>query len=97
MLGELSRRSGCFAAIVFRDSSLTAGKKGTWNYTVRTDSALSGGPSQVAKHSNDKQRFYLPLRVAFDNVIANSNIIPNEYVFTTISEATQDDNVRKPY
>jgi ATP-binding cassette subfamily A (ABC1) protein 3 len=35
--------------------------------------------------------------VAFGNVIANSNIIPNEYVFTTISQPTQDDNVRKPW
>ena len=34
-----------------------------------------------------------PLRVALDNAIANSSIIPNEYV----SQGMQDDNVRKPY
>jgi hypothetical protein len=43
------------------------------------------------------KRVYLPLRVALGNAIAKSSIIPNEYVFPTISQAAQDGNVQKPY
>lgn len=43
------------------------------------------------------KRIYLPLQVALHNTIAKPSIIPNEYVFSTISQAAQDGNVQKPY
>ncbi|KAK9427506.1 hypothetical protein V1505DRAFT_379941 [Lipomyces doorenjongii] len=89
--------SDCFAAVVFNDSPLTTGNSGIWNYTIRTDSALDGSTFHVNQQNNDQQRVILPLQVAIDNAITNSSIIPNEYMFTTISQSTASDNVRKLY
>lgn len=89
--------SDCFAAVVFNDSPLTIGKSGIWNYTIRTDSKLSGGSFFANTHSTDEQRVNLPWQVAIDNAITNSSIIPNEYLYTSISQATQNDDIRKTY
>jgi ATP-binding cassette subfamily A (ABC1) protein 3 len=89
--------SDCFAAVVFNDSPLTVGKNSIWNYTIRTDSALSGGSFSASYHNNDPERVNLPFQVAIDNAITNSTIIPNEYLYTSISQATQDNDIRKTY
>jgi hypothetical protein len=96
---SLRGRSDCFAAVVFNDSPLTtgAGKRGVWNYTIRTDSGLNGATWSSNSHMNDQERVYLPWQVAIDNAIANSTIVPNEYLFSSISKATHDNNVRKKY
>jgi ATP-binding cassette, subfamily A (ABC1), member 3 len=94
---SLSGNSGCFAAVVFNDSPLTIGKSGIWNNTIRTDSALSGGAFYANQHNNDSERIYHPLQVTVDNAITNSSIIPSEYTFGLISQATQNDNTRKVY
>ncbi|KAE9373139.1 ABC transporter [Stipitochalara longipes BDJ] len=94
---SLQGLSDCFAAVVFNDSPLTFGKNKIWNYTIRTDSALSGGNFFASQHSSDEQTVNLPLQVAIDNAITNSSIVPNEYMYTSISQSTQDDNTRKAY
>ena len=94
---SLSGVSECFAALVFNDSPATVRGNGIWNYTVRTDENLSGGTFFASSHSNDQERVYLPLQVAVDNAITNSTIIPNEFLFSSISQATQNDNVRSAY
>ena len=94
---SLNGVSNCFAALVFNDSPATAGGNGIWNYTVRTDESRGGGTFFASSHSNDQERVYLPLQVAVDNAITNSTIIPNEFLFSSISQATQDDNVRSAY
>lgn len=94
---SLQGLSDCFAAVVFNDSPLTKGKNGIWNYTIRTDSALSGGKFFANRHDSDEQHINLPFQVAIDNAITNSSIIPNEYMYTSISQRTQDDDIRKTY
>jgi hypothetical protein len=89
--------SDCFAAVIFNDSPLTVGKNSIWNYTIRTDSNLNGNSFFANSHENDQERVYLPLQVAIDNAITNSSIIPNEYLFSSISQITQDNNVRIAY
>ncbi|KAK9241752.1 P-loop containing nucleoside triphosphate hydrolase protein [Lipomyces tetrasporus] len=51
----------------------------------------------VNQQNNDQQRAILPLQVAIDNAITNSSIIPNEHMFTTISQTTYSDNVLKAF
>ena len=94
---SLTGVSDCFAAIVFNDSPATVGGNRTWNYTVRTDTSLDGSTFYASSHNNDQERVYLPLQVTVDNAITNSTIIPNEYLFSSISQATQDNNVRTAY
>lgn len=94
---SLQGLSDCFAAVVFNDSPLTAGKNRIWNYTIRTDSALSGGKFFAQQHDSDEQTVNLPFQLAIDNAITNSSIIPSEYMYTSISQATQDDDIRKTY
>jgi len=94
---SLLGHSDCFAAVVFNDSPLTIGKNGIWNYTIRTDSALAGGTFFSSRHNNDQERVYLPFQLAIDNAITNSSLVPNEYLYTSISQGTQDDDIRKTY
>jgi ATP-binding cassette subfamily A (ABC1) protein 3 len=58
---------------------------------------LSGGNFFASQHNSDEQVVNLPFQVAIDNAITNSSIVPNEYMYTSISQATQDDDVRKTY
>lgn len=94
---NLVGETDCFAAVVFNDSPLTTGKKGIWDYTIRSNSNSAGHKFQVSQHTNDQESIYLPLQVAVDNCIMNRTIIPNEYMFTTISQADEDDLVRREY
>jgi len=94
---SLNGVSDCFAAIVFNDSPATVGGNGIWDYTVRTDESLNGGTFFASSHSNDQERVYLPLQVTLDNAITNSTILPNEFLFSSISQASQDDSVRSAY
>jgi len=89
--------SDCFAAVVFYDSPLTVGGSGIWNYTIRFDSAMNGVQFDYKSHSNDPQGIMLPFQVAIDNAITNSTIIPNEYLFTSVSQKTADDNSRRTF
>jgi hypothetical protein len=96
-LESIQGSSNCFAAIVFNDSPLTVGKHGAWNYTFRSDAALTGSTFYSNSHGTDQERVYLPLQVAVDNAITNSTLIPNEFFYSSISQATQDDNIRNTY
>ena len=64
---------------------------------MRTDSALSGGKFFAQQHDSNEQTVNLTFQVVIDNAITNSSIVPNEYMYTSISQATQDDDVRKTY
>lgn len=94
---SIQGNSDCFAAIVFNDSPLTLGKKNAWNYTVRTDAALTGTTFHWNSHNTDEERVYLPLQVAVDNAITNSTLVPNEFFYSSISQATQDSSIRNTY
>lgn len=94
---SLRGTSDCYAAIVFNDSPLTIGKNGMWNYTIRADNRWNGRSFHVNQHNNDEDNVYLPLQVALENAITNSTIIPNQYMFTSISQATADANAREKY
>jgi hypothetical protein len=87
----------CFAAIVFNDSPLTAGKDNIWNYTIRADSKRNGNPFHAERHNNDEEHIYLPLQVALENAITNSTIIPDEYMFTSLSPSAGDELMRQQY
>jgi len=87
----------CFAAIVFNDSPLTAGKNNIWNYTIRGDSKRNGYPFHAERHNNDEEHIYLPLQVALENAITNSTIIPDEYMFTSLSQSAGDELMRQQY
>ena len=97
MQGELARRLRLFCCS--RLQRLSSDNEEEWHMELHRPYGfgLEWGSFQVMRHNNDQQRVYLPLQVALDNAIANATIIPNEYMFTTISQATQDDNVRKAY
>jgi ATP-binding cassette subfamily A (ABC1) protein 3 len=94
---SLAGASDCLAAVVFNDSPLTVGANGIWDYTIRVNSDTEGNIFDVRQHSNNEERIFLPLQVALDNAITNSTAIPYEYMFTTISQAQEDDNLRKKY
>src|SRR5215469_9287484 len=87
----------CFAAIVFNDSPLTAGKNSIWNYTIRGDSKRNGLPFHAERHNNDQEVIYLPLQVALENAITNSTIIPDEYMFTAFSPSAGDELMRQQF
>jgi ATP-binding cassette subfamily A (ABC1) protein 3 len=94
---SLRGTSDCFAAIVFNDSPLTVGKNSMWNYTIRADNRWNGFSFHVNQHNNDEDLVYLPLQVALENAIINSTIIPNSYMFTSITQATADAHTRQKY
>jgi hypothetical protein len=94
---SLRGTSDCFAAVVFNDSPLTIGKNNMWNYTIRADNQRNGRTFHVNQHSNDEDVIYLPLQVALENAITNSTVIPDQYMFTSITQATADANARNSY
>lgn len=94
---DLHGDTDCFAAVVFNDSPLTLVRSQVWNYTIRADSARNGRPFNAKKHSSDDEHIYLPLQVALENAITNSTIIPNEYMFTSLSQAAGDEQSRQEY
>lgn len=87
----------CFAAVVFYDSPLTVGRSSIWNYTIRFDASMNGVSFDYESHDNDPQSVMLPFQVAIDNAITNSTIIPNEYLFTSVSQKTSDDEGRRNF
>lgn len=94
---DLRGTTDCFAAVVFNDSPLTPGNNGIWNYTIRADSYQDGRTFDAQSHNNDEDRIYLPLQVALENAITNSTLIPDEYMFTSLSQETGDEQVREQY
>lgn len=95
----LHGNSNCFAAVVFNDSPLTTGEtsKGVWSYTLHADNADNAFNFNVNQHNNDQDRVFLPLQVALENAMTNSTIIPDTYMFTTISQAQEDISIREQY
>lgn len=91
--------SNCFAAVQFNDSPLSTGgnSKGVWSYTIHADNAENGFNFYVGQHNNDQDTIFLPLQVAIENAMTNSSIIPNTYMFTTISQAQEEVNSREQY
>jgi hypothetical protein len=94
---SLAGASDCFAAVVFNDSPLTVEKKGMWDYTIRANSNTEGKSFEVVRHNSDEERIFLPLQVVLDNGITNATVTPEEYMFTTVSQAQEDDSVRRKY
>jgi len=95
----LHGNSDCFGAVVFNDSPLTTGgtSKGIWSYTLHADNDKNGFNFNVNQHNNDQDHVFLPLQVALENAITNSTIIPDTYMFTTITQAQEDINIREQY
>ena len=91
--------SDCFGAVVFNDSPLSSGGnfKGVWSYTLHTDNAKNGFGFHVNGHKNDQDTIFLPLQLAVENAMTNSTIIPNTYMFTTITQAQEDVFTREQY
>jgi hypothetical protein len=82
--------SGCFAALVFKDSPLSAGGSNAWSYTIRADPRRNGLPFNVFGQGNDEDNLWLPLQVAIENAITNSTDMPNSYMFTHTTQAEAD-------
>jgi hypothetical protein len=76
---------------------LTPGKKQTWTYTIHADNQYNGFKFHVNNHNNDEDRIYLPLQLAVENAITNSTIVPNQYMFTSKTQADQDTFIREQY
>lgn len=87
--------SGCFGAVAFNDSPLTAGGSRTWSYTIRADPIRNGFPFDVFSTSNQQDVLYLPLQLAVENAITNSSVVPDTYMFTQQTQAHADVDVRQ--
>jgi ATP-binding cassette, subfamily A (ABC1), member 3 len=96
---SLHGNSDCFAAVVFNDSPMSIGgnSKGVWSYTLHADNTKNGFTFHVNQHNNDQDTTFLPLQVALENAMTNSTVIPNTYMFTTISQAQEEINKREQY
>lgn len=90
---NLNGVSHCYGAVVFKGLPSTANNN-TWNYTLRADAALSGKGIKVGRHDNGAQKYLLPLQLATDNAITNSTVIPNEFMYTSLSEKQRQDRLR---
>ncbi|KAK3986660.1 putative ABC transporter [Cladorrhinum sp. PSN332] len=78
--------SNCYGIVTFRDSPLTAvgAQNQTWNYTLSFDPVRNNWElSDVNSGNNDVQMYHLPLQLAVDNAITNSNEVPSEWMFST--------------
>jgi hypothetical protein len=64
---------------------------------MHTDNANNGFTFNINKHNNDQDTIFLPLQVALENAMTNSTVIPNTYMFTTISQEQRDINIREQY
>ncbi|KAJ6437926.1 ABC transporter [Purpureocillium lavendulum] len=66
--------TSCYCALVMR-SSPNEGQGGIWNYTIRTDAAMSESPLKinVESSSNIEEIYLLPMQRAVDTIIARIN------------------------
>ncbi|KAK2047071.1 hypothetical protein LZ31DRAFT_611454 [Colletotrichum somersetense] len=90
-LANIRGISGCHASVVFKDSPQTTsfdtidgGHR--WNYTIRADPARRGFPYNVFQHNGDLESFLLPLQVAVENAVTNTNTNPAAFLFTSKSQ-----------
>lgn len=51
----------------------------------------------MPRHDNPAEKHVLPLQLAIDNAITNSSVIPQEYMFTSLTETERKDNIRIRY
>ncbi|KAK4231754.1 transcriptional repressor NF-X1 [Podospora fimiseda] len=78
--------SNCYGIVTFRDSPLTTvgTRNQTWNYTLSFDPLrYEGNGADVNSGSNDHQLYHLPLQMAVDNAITNSNEVAYEWMYST--------------
>ncbi|KAF3078410.1 hypothetical protein TWF569_000687 [Orbilia oligospora] len=92
---NLAGQSNCFGAVVFNE--FPSDGQGKWNYTIRADAALLFGAVRSDNHDNPAQRVIMPLQLAVDNAINNSTVIPNEFLYTSLSEEERKDRIRTRY
>ncbi|KAK2059862.1 hypothetical protein LY76DRAFT_570007, partial [Colletotrichum caudatum] len=90
-LANIRGISGCHASVVFKDSPQTTSFDTTdgghrWNYTIRADPARRGFPYNVFQHNGDLESLLLPLQVAVENAVTNSNTNPATFLFTSKSQ-----------
>ncbi|RKK23812.1 hypothetical protein BFJ69_g15637 [Fusarium oxysporum] len=91
----------CYGAVIFH-SSPSEGHGGLWNYTLRSDSSLSGLRIKVNDADNDAQVFLLPLQRAVDRAItvASGSSLPDrvdEYPFTSMTQKEHEEVIRRKY
>ncbi|CAH0024624.1 unnamed protein product [Clonostachys rhizophaga] len=86
-----SGSSKCIAAATFH-SSPSEGESGRWNYTIRADGSLKGGPNAQSE-DNDAQIYTLPLQRAIDLAIAghmqSTSQVVSEIPFTSMTNEDQ--------
>ncbi|KAF3918085.1 hypothetical protein ABW21_db0207115 [Orbilia brochopaga] len=92
---NLAGQSDCFGAVVFNDYPRNG--QGSWNYTIRADAALLGLAVRSDNHDNPAQKVLMPLQLAVDNAINNSTVVPNEFLYTSLSEKERKDRIRTRY
>ncbi|KAK4160939.1 putative ABC transporter [Cladorrhinum sp. PSN259] len=83
--------SNCYGIVTFQDSPLTTvgAQNQTWNYTLSFDPLRSEWESSnVNSGSNNVQLYSLPLQLAVDNAIVDSNEVPFEWMFSTLDQKT---------
>ncbi|KAF3942382.1 hypothetical protein ABW19_dt0205534 [Dactylella cylindrospora] len=93
---NLAGQSDCYGAIVFNDYPRGEGE-GTWNYTIRADASLLRLATRADNHNNAAQKVIMPMQLAVDNAINNSTVIPNEFLYTSLSEEERQDRIRIRY
>lgn len=82
---SLSGVTNCYAAIIFNDSPLTLQGNKTWSYTIRVSSARSTRKFDINKQPPNTH--YAFLQLAVENAITNSTSIPDNYMFTRITQS----------
>ncbi|KAK4672444.1 hypothetical protein QC763_103150 [Podospora pseudopauciseta] len=90
--------SNCYATIVFKDSPLTVGVSNnqTWDYTVIVDPIRHYGmtlDSSVYDDDSAIQIYHLPVQLAVDNAITDSNERPREWAYSRTSQQYLNDNL----
>ncbi|KAK4647634.1 uncharacterized protein QC761_0002970 [Podospora bellae-mahoneyi] len=90
--------SNCYATIVFKDSPLTVGVSNnqTWDYTVIVDPIRQYGmtlDSSVYDDDSAIQIYHLPVQLAVDNAITDSNERPREWAYSRTSQQYLNDNL----
>lgn len=66
---------GCTAAITFADSPDTKASNGTWQYSIRADTPMTG------KHGGGLEGVYMPLQLAVNNAITNTSTTAQVFAF----------------
>ncbi|KAM0540754.1 hypothetical protein ACHAPJ_013519 [Fusarium lateritium] len=92
---SLSGVTNCYAAVIFNDSPLTPRGNKTWNYTIRVSSARSTRKFDVNKQPPDTH--YASLQLAVENAITNSTSIPDNYMFTRITQSEASELKRRNF